>query len=269
VLQHSADRRVPRRCATAAAMAFILFEAVPFVAVCLAHQALCLLLLILRPLVFRPVYGYARSWTVRFLFGAKLQWAPDSQPLAVATPERPIVYCCNHRSWADNGIDGEITGAPYTSRMLVAAAFPFTAIIALIDGGIIFFKRGKTTPEEFNEKCSALLKGHTSSMLGYPEGTRHTEDAPSRPLKTGMLRMSARMGVCIQLVITAGKGEILQEKRLRFRYGKAVTTFCSKVFDPKTMSEDEFVSAIQEAWGPTYKGAVAAQEKFDRWHGKK
>jgi 1-acyl-sn-glycerol-3-phosphate acyltransferase len=250
-------------------MAFILFEAVPFIAVCLAHQLLCLVLLILRPLVFRPMYGYARSWTVRFLFGAKLQWAPDSQPLAVPTPERPIVYCCNHRSWADNGIDGEITGAPYTSRMLVAAAFPITAIIALIDGGIVFFKRGKTSPEEFNEKCSTLLNGRTSSMLGYPEGTRHTEDAPSRPLKTGMLRMAARMGVCVQLVITAGKGEILQEKRLQFRYGKVVTTFCSRVFDPKTMSEDEFVSAIQEAWTPTYKGAVAAQEKFDRWQGKK
>ena len=53
-------------------MAFILFEAVPFIAVCLAHQLLCLVLLILRPLVFRPMYGYARSWTVRFLFGAKL-----------------------------------------------------------------------------------------------------------------------------------------------------------------------------------------------------
>ena len=106
-------------------------------------------------------------------------------------------------------------------------------------------------------------------MLGYPEGTRHTEDAPSRPLKTGMLRMAASMGVCVQLVITAGKGEILQEKRLQFRYGKVVTTFCSRVFDPKTMSEDEFVSAIQEAWTQTYKGAVAAQEKFDRWQGKK
>jgi hypothetical protein len=65
----------------------------------------------------------------------RLRWAPNSPKLAVATPERPVIYCCNHRGWADNGIDGEITGAPYTSRWLVAAAFPFTAVIALLDGG--------------------------------------------------------------------------------------------------------------------------------------
>ena len=70
-----------------------------------------------------------------------------------------------------------------------------------MDDGIAFFKRGKTTPAEFNEKCGVLLQGRTSSMLGYPEGTRHTEDAPTRPLKTGMLRMAFKMGVCIQLVI--------------------------------------------------------------------
>jgi len=249
-------------------MAFILLEAVPFVIVCLAHQLLCFVLLLLRPFVRRPVYPWARSWTTRFLFGTKLQRSPDSPPLAEATPERPVIYCCNHRSWADNGIDGELTGAPYTSRWLVAAAFPFTAIIALMDDGIAFFKRGKTTPAEFNEKCGVLLQGRTSSMLGYPEGTRHTEDAPTRPLKTGMLRMAFKMGVCIQLVITAGKGEILQEKRLRFRYGCAVTTFCSPVFDPKTMSEDEFLKAVQGAWAPTYEAAVAAHKKLQSQHEK-
>ena len=136
---------------------------------------------------------------------------------------------------------------------------------AFLDKGI---KRGKTTPAEFNEKCGVLLQGRTSSMLGYPEGTRHTEDAPTRPLKTGMLRMAFKMGVCIQLVITAGKGEILQEKRLRVRYGCAVTTFGSPVFDPKTMSEDEFLKAVQEAWAPTYEAAVAAHKKLQSQHEK-
>ena len=146
---------------------FILFEMVPFFAVCLAHQLLCFALLLVRPLAFRPVYPWARSWTTHYLLGAKLQWAPDSQPLADATPERPMIYCCNHRSWADNGIDGEITGAPYTSRWLVAAAFPFTAIIALMDGGIVFFSRGKTTPQEFNEKCTELLSKPPPTTIHY------------------------------------------------------------------------------------------------------
>lgn len=122
----------------------------------------------------------------------------------------------------------------------------------------MFFRRGKTSPQEFNEKCGMLIKGPRSSMLGYPEGTRHTEDAPTIPLKTGMLRMAARMGVCVQLVITAGKGEILQEKSLRFRYGQTVTTFASEVFDPQTMSEDVFVRTISECWPTTYAAAVEA-----------
>ena len=79
-------------------MAFILLEAVPFIIVCLAHQLLCFVLLLLRPFVRRPVYPWARSWTTRFLFGTKLQRSPDSPPLAEATPERPVIYCCNHRS---------------------------------------------------------------------------------------------------------------------------------------------------------------------------
>ena len=78
----------------------------------------------------------------------------------------------------------------------------------------------------------AHAAGRTHSMLGYPEGTRHTEDKPSLPLKTGMLRMAHRCKANVQIVIACGKGEILQEKKLRFRYGARVTSYASKVFKP-------------------------------------
>ena len=147
-------------------MSFILLEAIPFFLVCLAHQVLCFMLLLLRPLVMRPVYPWARDWTVWYLFGASLSWAPDSEPLAIPTEKEPVLFLCNHRGWGDNGIDGCVTNAPYTSRWLVFCAFPFTSIISLLDKGIVFFKRGKTTPEEFNAKCGALFGTHLMWVNG-------------------------------------------------------------------------------------------------------
>ena len=52
-----------------------------------------------------------------------------------------MVFCCNHRGWADFGIDGELTGAPYLSRWVIFFVFPFTSLLSLPDGGIVFCPR--------------------------------------------------------------------------------------------------------------------------------
>ena len=49
---------------------------------------------------------------------------------------------------------------------------------------------------------------------------------------------------------------------------RSIATFCSPVFDPKTMSEDEFLKAVQGAWAPTYEAAVAAHKKLQSQHEK-
>ena len=39
-------------------------------------------------------------------------------------------------------------------------------------------------------KSEQLVYGHAHSMVGYPEGTRHSVDSPALPLKTGLIRMA-------------------------------------------------------------------------------
>ena len=69
-------------------------EVVAFIGVVVLHQVLCLLLLLARPFACKPTYPLARSWTVRFLFGCKLQITQASaglaKPSAGDPPVRPL-----------------------------------------------------------------------------------------------------------------------------------------------------------------------------------
>lgn len=45
----------------------------------------------------------------------------------------PILYFCNHRSWADFFLDSALVGgASYLSRLLVACACPMPALIGYL-----------------------------------------------------------------------------------------------------------------------------------------
>lgn len=166
--------------------------------------------------------------------------------------EKPAMYLCNHRSWADFMIDHCVTEGRslFMVRLAVLATFPIVMIPMWLMGNCIMFKRGKIDDKEaFNAWIDEKLAGSTQSAIGvFPEGHRSVK-AESLPLKRGMIKYGYSRGHPVQCIITANKEAILTEKLCIARLRQTVAVGYSELVWPKDYPDFEsFMAAVQKTW---------------------
>ncbi|PRW58126.1 EF hand [Chlorella sorokiniana] len=176
--------------------------------------------------------------------------------------DRKLVYLANHRGWADFFVDMFVTGARAVplSRRAVGMAFPaFTSSLLAIRSILLFNRAGVRDTEKFNRWLDEeLSQGPQNSLLVYPEGTRSLKDE-SLPLKRGMLRYAHTRQLPVQVVITAGKEQVLTERRRSMHFGRTLVTGCSEVVESKDHEDfEQFMAAVQALWDDTWAKVHAA-----------
>eukprot|EP00199_Chlamydomonas_sp_CCMP681_P002788 CAMPEP_0119108824 /NCGR_PEP_ID=MMETSP1180-20130426/15677_1 /TAXON_ID=3052 ORGANISM="Chlamydomonas cf sp, Strain CCMP681" /NCGR_SAMPLE_ID=MMETSP1180 /ASSEMBLY_ACC=CAM_ASM_000741 /LENGTH=309 /DNA_ID=CAMNT_0007094481 /DNA_START=65 /DNA_END=994 /DNA_ORIENTATION=- len=173
----------------------------------------------------------------------------------------PVLFLCNHRSWADFFVDTYLTEgtASLMSRWLVFWVFPFFISAVIVLKGIVLFKRGVVADKEkFNAGVDEKLKASpVSGLLVYPEGTRNVKPG-SLPLKRGMLYYAHSRAMPVQLIITKNKEGVLGEKTQCATWGLTLVTGFSKVLPTAGTEFEEFWQSVQLEWDRLWQEVHAA-----------
>jgi 1-acyl-sn-glycerol-3-phosphate acyltransferase len=177
---------------------------------------------------------------------------------------RRVIYLCNHRSWADFFVDQAICGgASYLARLMVWVGTPVSSLYAWMSHSTWFFKRQRGIDRNAFAKFmeDEWTKRPTYGMVAYPEGTRNQAGEPL-PLKTGVLQYAFEYKHPVQCVVTAGKEQVCNEKRLTMKRNRAVVTSCSELIDPtKFETMEAFVTKVRESFADTWKSAYTTKEE--------
>mmetsp|Transcript_16008 Transcript_16008/g.41568 ORF Transcript_16008/g.41568 Transcript_16008/m.41568 type:complete len:330 (+) Transcript_16008:24-1013(+) len=165
---------------------------------------------------------------------------------------KPMMYLANHRSWADFFIDVYILGGRtlIMSRMAVLFAFPvFMAGVIILKGVLLFRRDLVRDKEKFNSWLDEeIQQSLLNAMLVYPEGHRNIKP-DALPLKRGMLHYAYSRKMPVQVVITAGKENVLSEKAMSTGFGQVLVTGFSDVIDPNNFKAGEdFITKVSEVF---------------------
>ena len=176
--------------------------------------------------------------------------------------KKPVIYFCNHRSWADFFLDKYATEAEAAplSRWAVFYCFPVFLTSALWMRHIIFFKRVRVADKEaFNAKLEAQLKhSYANGLIVYPEGHRSTLPG-SLPLKRGILHFTHSRKYHVQLIITKNKELLLHEKRFSAHFCAQLACGYSGPIDSADYPDfDAFVAKVQEEWDKLWERVYSA-----------
>jgi len=165
-------------------------------------------------------------------------------------------FLCNHRCWFDFAYDPYITEASVVGRKEAFWLVTFSYILCKIDNRAISFTRGNTNRINlFN-----LIKENLSQkkrIMFYPEGTRlkykklNNVEEVQTILKPGLLKSiyEDNVKLPIQLCISHNKENVINEKKLYFKYGITINTEFSKKIYPKNYTTfEEFYNDICEIW---------------------
>ena len=121
---------------------------------------------------------------------------------------------------------------------------------------MIFFKRGKTTIEEFENliKHNQLNNASGNDILVYPEGTRRSGLDYACDLKKGLIYYAYKENCPIQFIISKNKERLLNEKTFTAEKNVNVFVHYSDVYYPdyiKYKSVQEFYDFINTEWKTT------------------
>eukprot|EP00878_Enallax_costatus_P004214 GHUV01004444.1.p1 GENE.GHUV01004444.1~~GHUV01004444.1.p1 ORF type:complete len:357 (+),score=80.43 GHUV01004444.1:59-1129(+) len=174
----------------------------------------------------------------------------------------PCMYLSNHRSWADFYIDAYLTEGrgQMMSRMAVLYVFPMFMIPISLVRGCICFKRGSIADKQkFNSWIDRCIEDSPlPGLCLFPEG--HRSQLPrSLPLKRGMLHYAYSRKMPVQIVMTAHKEHVMDEKRFCSRFGvTCVTSYSDPIYTRDFDSFEAFFAALQAAWDKSWGEVFSA-----------
>jgi hypothetical protein len=168
--------------------------------------------------------------------------------------KKKIIYFINHRTIADFNIDSMAvynTGS-FMSRYFIALAMPGANLLQFISKHIEYFHRrpGKTDINNF-ENILKQIQNTDRNIIVYPEGTRRHGCDYACDLKKGSIYYSYKNDSPIQFVITHGKDDIFNEKKLIGIPNINAFVYYSKVYDQdyeKYKSMEEWYQYINSEW---------------------
>jgi 1-acyl-sn-glycerol-3-phosphate acyltransferase len=183
--------------------------------------------------------------------------------------KKNIIYFANHRTFADFSIDSVVvynTGT-FISRYLIALVIPGGNLLQFITGYLEFFnrKQGKTDINQF-ENMLKRIQDTDRNIIIYPEGTRRHGCDYACDLKKGSIYYSYKNDSPIQFVITHGKDDILNEKKLIGMPNVNAFVHYSKVYDQdyeKYKSMEEWYQYINSEWKTFFNTIYSKEHKTE------
>lgn len=183
--------------------------------------------------------------------------------------KKNIIYFINHRTFADFSIDSVVvhnTGC-YVSRYLMALVIPGGYILNFISKHIEYFnrKQGKTDINKF-ENMLKRIQDTGRNIIIYPEGTRRYGYDYACDLKKGSIYYSYKNDSPIQFVITHGKDDIFNEKKIITIPNINAFVYYSKVYnqDYETYkSMEEWYQHINSEWKTFFNTIYTKKHKIE------
>lgn len=183
--------------------------------------------------------------------------------------KKNMIYFTNHRTFADFIIDSVVvhsTGA-FISRYLIALVIPGANLAHFVSKNIEYFNRrqGKTDINIFEN----ILKGVQETdrnIIIYPEGTRRHGYNYACDLKKGSIYYSYKNDSPIQFVITYGKDDICNEKKMIAMSNVNAFVYYSKVYDQdyeKYKSLEEWYQYINSEWKTFFNTIYTKDHKVE------
>jgi 1-acyl-sn-glycerol-3-phosphate acyltransferase len=189
-------------------------------------------------------------------------------PITVSN-KRNIIYFANHRTCADFIIDSIVVNhhGTFISRYFLVIAIPVTIFLNLVIGYLDFFnrKKGKTDINNF-ENMLKRIQDTDRNIIIYPEGTRRHGCDYSCDLKKGSIYYSYKNDSPIQFVITHGKDDICNEKKMIAMPNINAFVYYSKVYDQdyeKYKSMEEWYQYINSEWKTFFNKIYSKEHKIE------
>jgi len=179
-------------------------------------------------------------------------------------PTKRCIYLPNHRDIYDFPIDTYITGGSgmFISRYLVMFAFPIQYIMSAIAKNTFYFKKNFIHDKiKFNKTIyESLVESNCRNLIIYPEGTRRNENTLI-PIKKGATHIAWTYNMCVQIIITKNKEDILNLKTLTSKYGVNLYCYRSEVINPEYFTSfEEFNSYVCLTWENSWKKIYECKE---------
>jgi len=198
-------------------------------------------------------------------FGVRFRTAPGSAPLQKNTR---TMYLVNHRSWSDFFIHDELTDhcGSFLARLGVAIVFPVCYIMSFSMQTVWFFRRdalSRTATKEQRDAHRAKFYAwidnqfkiaHRPGLIVYPEGHRMFDSPKPGKLKNGMINYAYSRSVPVQIIMSFGNENVINEKRISSKYhDNEIVTFNDKPINPKDFkSETEFFEAVNKRFDEVF-----------------
>ena len=141
----------------------------------------------------------------------------------------------NHRNFCDFVAHDVITEhtANFLSRALVGVVYPFMALMSLYTDGVWYFVRGGTKSfDDFFQWIDSKFQKHKTGrthLIVYPEGHRNLLMKPL-PLKSGMIRYAYSRQIPIQMFMSSGYDNQVNDKLLTAEWGNVKVDY--KIYEP-------------------------------------
>jgi 1-acyl-sn-glycerol-3-phosphate acyltransferase len=164
------------------------------------------------------------------------------------------IILANHRLFTDFFLDSYLIGdSSQLSRYSVALALPGAGLYGWLSGRVLFFKRGSTGHRSLAMKIAEHFDFRATPMIFYPEGHRNTLPK-SLDLKPGGIKMCFERGWPIQLSITSGKEEVLNEKTFSLSLNKKCYSILTESITPQDFTRPEdFYAGVLKKWKETWE----------------
>ena len=192
----------------------------------------------------------------------------------IVSNQQKVIYFANHRTIGDYFIDSiNIHNAGvYISRYIASILIPGSNIVKLISDSPAFFvrKQGKTDINAF-EKMLKRIQESNRNILIYPEGTRRHGHDYACDLKKGSIYYSYKTNSPIQFVITHGKDDICNEKKMIAIKNINAFVYYSKVYDQdyeKYDSMEAWYQHINSEWKTFFNMIYTTEHKIEDAFGK-
>ena len=183
--------------------------------------------------------------------------------------KKNIIYFPNHRTNADFSIDSVVVNntGTYISRYLIALAIPGGNLLKFISNHLEYFNRwqGKTDICAF-ENMLKRIQDTDRNILIYPEGTRRHGYDYACDLKKGSIYYSYKNNSPIQFVITHGKDNIFNEKKMIGMSNINAFVYYSKVYHQdyeKYKSMEEWYQYINSEWKTFFNTIYTKEHKVE------
>jgi len=185
--------------------------------------------------------------------------------------KKKIIYLANHRTFSDFTIDSVVVynNATFIGRYLIALG---GNILKLMSKHLEYFVRrqGKTDIIAF-EKMLKRIQDSNRNIIIYPEGTRRHGYDYACDLKKGSIYYSYKTNSPIQFVITHGKDDMINEKKMIAVKNLNAFVYYSKVYDQdyeKYESMEAWYQHINSEWKTFFNMIYTTEHKVENAFGK-